>query len=374
MTRPHTLTSESVTEGHPDKVADYISDAVLDAHIAGDHTARVACETIVKSDQVILVGEITSGATVDLDAVVRQAIRDAGYTDPEQPFCAETVTITTHLTAQEEEIAQGVGARSLADLAPEKLGAGDQGMMFGYATDETPELMPLPILLAHRLTRGLAEARKTGEVDWLQPDGKSQVSVEYDGDRPVRVSHVLVSTQHAPELSEDLGPLRQWVREVLIPRALGDWFDPRLEPQINPLGSFAHGGPAADSGLTGRKIIVDTYGGAAPHGGGAFSGKDPTKVDRSGAYFARWAARQAVEQGIAPRALVQVSYVIGQPEPMSVDVRTFGRGDEQSAWKLLGTFDFRPGAIIRQLDLLRPIYRGTANYGHFGRGGLRWES
>ena len=357
----HVFTSESVSEGHPDKVSDYIADSILDAHLALDATSRVACEVLVKSGNVVLAGEITSRGTVDYDAVARQAIREIGYTDPAESFNADGVKITQLLTRQAGEIGQGV------DVG----GAGDQGIMFGYATDETPELMPLPILLAHKLARRLAEVRKTNEVAWLRPDSKTQVSVEYENNEPVAVRTVLVSTMHAGSVGQS--EIRQYVASALCPDVLAPWYSSDIEVLVNPTGSFVEGGPSADCGVTGRKIIVDTYGGMGRHGGGAFSGKDPSKVDRSGAYFCRFVARQIVKQGIARRAEVQVGYAIGRAEPVSVRVDTFGTGDSRAAEALVRTFDFRPRAIIERLDLLRPIYRQSTNYGHFGRAGLSWE-
>ncbi|HEX5521220.1 MAG TPA: methionine adenosyltransferase [Longimicrobiaceae bacterium] len=366
----YTFTSESVSEGHPDKVCDFIADSILDAHLAQDPTARVACEVLCKDGHVILAGEITSTAAVDHEAVARQAIREIGYTYADQPFRADDVKIITLLSAQAPEIAQGVNATT--SQAGEQ-GAGDQGIMFGYATAETPELMPVPILLAHRLSRALAEQRKRRAAAWLRPDAKTQVSVEYEGNTPLRVTHVLVSTQHSPDV--DQATIAAFVREALVPEALGGWHGgEQVKVMINPTGSFVQGGPSADAGVTGRKIIVDSYGGVGRHGGGAFSGKDPSKVDRSGAYFCRYVARQVVQQGLAERAEVQVAYAIGRARPVSVLVNTFGTGDERAAEQYVTeNFDFRPAAIIERLDLLRPIYRGTTNYGHFGRAGLPWE-
>jgi S-adenosylmethionine synthetase len=360
------FTSESVTEGHPDKVADLISDSVLDACLEIDPGARVACETLVKGGDVVLAGEVTlagGAGELDWDGVVRDAIRRAGWVDPEEPFNADGVAIRSLITPQEPEIGRAVGTGDI--------GAGDQGLMFGYATDETPELLPLPILLAHRLSRALADARKRGEAPWLRPDGKTQVSVEYRNGQPERVVAVLVSTQHAVGALEIA---RDHLRDHLVPTALGDRFDPGILLLLNPAGEFTRGGPSVDAGLTGRKIIADTYGGLARHGGGAFSGKDPSKVDRSGAYFCRWLARQVVERGIARRAEIQVSYAIGRPQPVAVAVETFGSGDERAAADLVARFDFRPAAIIERLGLNRPIYRDTTNYGHFGRHGLPWET
>ena len=359
---PHVFTSESVSEGHPDKVCDFIADSILDAHLAQDPHARVACEVLVKDGDVVLAGEISSRATVDHEAVARRAIAEIGYVDPREPFHADGVRVTTLLSRQAGEIAQGV------DVG----GAGDQGIMFGYASDETPELMPLPILLAHRLARALADDRRAGRVAWLRPDAKTQVSVAYDGATPVAVRTVLVSTQHAADVDQDA--IRAYVADVLVPRALGAWRHAGIEILVNPTGSFVVGGPSADAGVTGRKIIVDTYGGAGRHGGGAFSGKDPSKVDRSGAYFGRFVARQVVASGLARRAEVQVAYAIGRAAPVSVRVDTFGTGDARAAAAFVRDgFDFRPAAIIERLGLRRPIYRGTTNYGHFGRAGLPWE-
>jgi S-adenosylmethionine synthetase len=362
------FSSESVSEGHPDKVSDFIADSVLDAYLAGDPRSRVACEVLCKSDAVVLAGEITSGAEVDHEAVVREAVREIGYTDPAEPFNADGLRVIQMLTRQSPEIDQGVTAATSLDG---EQGAGDQGIMFGYATDETPELMPLPILLAHRLTRGLAEDRKAGLQPWLRPDSKSQVTVLYEGNRPVEVTDLLISTQHSAAVSRDA--ILSYVSESLAPRVLGGWFHKGIKINVNPTGSFIHGGPSADCGVTGRKIIVDTYGGAGHHGGGAFSGKDPSKVDRSGAYFCRSVARQLVAAGLARKAEIQVAYAIGVARPTSVKVETFGTGDARAAVEFVSRFDFRPSAIVEQLDLLRPIYRQTTNYGHFGRPGLPWE-
>jgi S-adenosylmethionine synthetase len=365
--RPHTFTSESVSEGHPDKVADGIADAILDAHLEQDPTARVACEVLCKGNRVVIAGEITSAASVDHEEVVRRVVREIGYTDADQPFRADALEILSFLSEQAPEIGRGVDGASDAGAQ----GAGDQGIMFGYATDETPELMPLPILLAHRLGSVLAAHRKSGDPGWLRPDAKTQVSVRYHGTEPVEVTDVLVSTQHAPGTGAKL--IGEWVNRVLLPEALGAWYHDRLRVLVNPTGSFVQGGPSADAGVTGRKIIVDTYGGAGRHGGGAFSGKDPSKVDRSGAYFCRYAARQVVSRGLARRAEVQVAYAIGRAKPVSVRVDTFGTGDDRAAEDLVGGLDFRPSAIIEQLELLRPIYRATTNYGHFGKPDLTWE-
>jgi S-adenosylmethionine synthetase len=366
----YTFTSESVSEGHPDKVCDTIADSILDAYLAQDPRSRVACEVLVKENRVVLAGEITSNGTVDHEAVVRQAIREIGYTDADQVFRADNVEILSFLTAQSPEIAQGVDEDT--SLSGEQ-GAGDQGIMFGYATDETPQLMPLPIFLAHRLARILAEHRKAGTVDWLRPDSKTQVSVVYENDRPVKVTDVLVSTQHSADLDRET--IRHFIATTVVPAGLEGWYHDEIEILVNPTGSFVHGGPSADAGVTGRKIIVDTYGGAGRHGGGAFSGKDPSKVDRSGAYFCRFVAREVVKAGLARRAEVQVAYAIGVAQPISVKVDTFGTGDANAAAEWVrNNFDFRPGAIVEKLNLLRPIYRGTTNYGHFGKAELPWEA
>ncbi len=357
------FTSESVSEGHPDKVCDYIADSVLDACLAQDPHSHVACEVLAKTNFVVLAGEITSAAELDFSAIVRRAVSEVGYTDPSEPFCADTLFLQQLITRQCPQIAQGVNR--------EDQGAGDQGIMFGYATDETPELMPLPILLAHRLARTLAEDRRGDGPGWLRPDSKTQVSVHYEDSVPLAVTDVLVSTQHAPDVSQE--QIHTYVKEELLPKALGKWLDPKIRLKVNPTGSFSMGGPSVDCGLTGRKIMVDTYGAMARHGGGAFSGKDPSKVDRSAAYFCRYIARQLVKEGLARRAEIQVSYAIGVAQPISVKVDTFGTGDARAAGAFVRGFDFRPAAIIERLDLLRPIYRQTTNYGHFGKPDLPWE-
>ncbi|MCL4809108.1 MAG: methionine adenosyltransferase [Thermoanaerobaculia bacterium] len=365
------LTSESVTEGHPDKVCDLIADAILDANIGPDENARVACEVLCKKDRVVLAGEMTSKAGLkraDYEEIVRATIDGIGYTDPAEPFHAKGVKVLNFLTRQSREI--GGAVKKATDAKKRDQGAGDQGIMFGYATTETPELLPLPIVLAHRLTRGLAEARRNF-VPWLRPDGKSQVTVRYEGGVPKQVESVLISTQHSPEVTRE--EIAAWVEKDLAPKALDGWMRDGIRFIANPSGSFVLGGPTADAGVTGRKIIVDSYGGAARHGGGAWSGKDPSKVDRSGAYFCRWAARQVVKQGLAQRAEIQVSYAIGEARPMSVTVETFGTGDAKAAAALVGSFDFRPAAISERLNLRRPIYRSTTNYGHFGKPELPWE-
>jgi S-adenosylmethionine synthetase len=366
---PHVLTSESVSEGHPDKVCDAIADAILDAHLAVDPHARVACEVLCKSGLVVLAGEITSRARVDHVAVARETIRAIGYVEPGQAFHADTVEVLENVTTQSPDIGLGVDAGTSASG---EQGAGDQGIMFGYASDETPELMPLPILLAHRLSATLAEDRRAGRVGFLRPDAKTQVSVAYEDGRPAALTAVVVSTQHSPDVGQER--IRAYVRDDLAPRALDGWLRRDVPFYVNPTGSFVLGGPSADCGVTGRKIIVDTYGGAARHGGGAFSGKDPSKVDRSGAYFCRYVARRLVREGRARRAEIQVAYAIGVARPVSVKVDTFGTGPEDEARRFVEGFDFRPAAIIERLDLLRPLYRRTTNYGHFGRPGLPWES
>ncbi len=353
------FTSESVTEGHPDKIADQISDAILDAIIAEDPKARVACETFVTTGVAFVGGEITTTTYVPIPDIVRGTVEAIGYTDATYGFDAETCAVLSSIDRQSPDIAQGVDSG----------GAGDQGMMFGYATDETPELMPLPIMLAHALTRRLAEVRKSGELSWLRPDGKSQVTVEYEGDRPVRVHTVVVSTQHAPTIAHD--ELTQAVVQRVIRPVVKDWIV-GAEPtfHVNPTGRFVVGGPQGDAGLTGRKIIVDTYGGMARHGGGAFSGKDPSKVDRSASYAARWVAKNVVAAGLARRCEVQVAYAIGVVQPVSLLVNTFGTGtvpERVLEAAVREQFDLSPRGIIEALDLRNPIYKATAAYGHFGR-------
>jgi S-adenosylmethionine synthetase len=362
----YTFTSESVTEGHPDKVCDYIADSILDEHISLDARSHVACEVLCKEGHIVIAGEISSNGRVDHEKVARNAVREIGYTDTAEKFNAHTTRIQSLLSEQSREIDQGVSRDR-----KEEQGAGDQGIMFGYAADETPELMPLPILLAHRLARGLADDRRSGNWPWIRPDGKTQVSVVYEGNTPVAVSDVLVSTQHTSEVKGE--EILAYVSGTLAPRILGSWHRPEIRFLANPTGSFVLGGPSADCGVTGRKIIVDSYGGTGRHGGGAFSGKDPSKVDRSGAYFCRFIARQLVKSGVAKKAEIQVSYAIGVAQPVSVKVDTFGTGDDRAAAEFVKQFDFRPAAIIERLNLLRPIYRQTTNYGHFGKAGLPWE-
>ncbi len=366
MSQRHLFTSESVTEGHPDKVADQISDSVLDAILAVDPNGRVACETLVTTGLAMIAGEITTQTWVDIPRIARRTIRDIGYTSAAYGFDHETCAVVTSIDEQSRDIAQGVDPG----------GAGDQGLMFGYACRETDVLMPLPITLAHRLTRRLAAVRKNGTLPWVRPDGKSQVTVEYEGDRPVKVHTVVVSTQHDPGVPD----LRERIiAEVIAPElAALDLDTDGVIHHVNPTGSFVVGGPQGDCGLTGRKIIVDTYGGSAPHGGGAFSGKDPTKVDRSACYAARWAAKNVVAAALAERCQIQVAYAIGVAEPVSVMVTTFGTGrvpDGRLAAAVSKVFDLTPRGIIEALDLRRPIYRPTAAYGHFGRdeAGFTWE-
>jgi S-adenosylmethionine synthetase len=353
------FTSESVTEGHPDKVADQISDAVLDSILAGDPIARVACETMVTTGIATIFGEITTSTYVHMPRIVRDTIERIGYTDATYGFDHKTCAVMTSIDEQSHDIAQGV------DVG----GAGDQGMMFGYATDETPELMPMPISLAHALTRALSDKRKSGALPWLRPDGKAQVTVVYKGDRPVAVDTVVVSTQHSPDIAPDA------LRDAIIAEIIEPTIDPglRTEPityHINPTGRFVVGGPQGDAGLTGRKIIVDTYGGMGRHGGGAFSGKDPSKVDRSASYAARWVAKNIVAAGLARRVEVQLAYAIGVAEPVSVMVESFGSGvvpDDELERAVRSVFDLTPAAIISHLELRHPIYLDTASYGHFGR-------
>ena len=383
MANKFVFSSESVGEGHPDKVADLISDSVLDACLAQDRFSRVACETMVKSNMVILAGEITIpkigqkpiDTVLNVGQIVRDAIREIGYTNDDDVFHADRVFINNYLTTQSPDISQGVDAKKVKGKKTAEQGAGDQGLMFGYACLETPELMPTPVMFAHRLGRRLTQLRKSGKVPWLRPDAKSQVSIRYENDRPVAVENVVISTQHTADVSHreiESFLIENVIRKVIPKRMLTR----RTQFLINPTGRFVVGGPQGDSGLTGRKIIVDTYGGWGRHGGGAFSGKDPSKVDRSAAYMCRWVAKNIVAAGLADLAELQVAYAIGHPEPVSVYVDTMGTGkvsDERIARAVKKVFGFKPAEIIRQLNLLRPIYRQTTNYGHFGKAGLPWE-
>ena len=375
------VTSESVTEGHPDKLADRISDAILDAIISRDTKARVAAETLVKTGMVLVAGEISTKAYVHLPDLVRKTVKEVGYTRAKFGFDGDTCAVLSAIDEQSPDIAGGVNTsyevRVLGSTEPyDQVGAGDQGLMFGYATRETEELMPLPITLAHKLTMRLAEVRKSGALPYLRPDGKAQVTVAYDGDKPLYVETVVLSAQHAPEVDQDE------IREDLIEQVIRQAIPAALLREetrylINPSGRFVLGGPHGDAGLTGRKIIVDTYGGAVPHGGGAFSGKDPTKVDRSGAYYARYMAKNIVAAGLAERALVEVAYAIGKARPVGLRVESYGTGkldDERLTAVTRQVFDPRPLAIIEELELLRPIYTTTSAYGHFGRDGFPWEA
>jgi S-adenosylmethionine synthetase len=377
------FTSESVTEGHPDKICDQISDAVLDAIYEQDPQARVACETSVATGMVLVMGEISTKCYVDIPKVVRNTIREIGYDRAKYGFDCDTCAVLTSINEQSADIALGVDkaleakAGEMSEEQLQAIGAGDQGMMFGYACDETPELMPMPITLAHKLTKRLTEVRKDKTVSYLRPDGKSQVTVEYDGDRPVRVDTVVISTQHSAEVSHETIE-KDIMENVIKPVIPAELLDSKTKYFINPTGRFVVGGPQGDSGLTGRKIIVDTYGGYARHGGGAFSGKDPTKVDRSAAYAARYVAKNIVAAGIAKKCEVQLAYAIGVAKPVSILVDTFGTAaiPEEKISELVGKhFDLRPAAIIQKLDLRRPIYKKTAAYGHFGRNDadFTWE-
>ncbi len=385
MTSPKLMfTSESVSEGHPDKLCDQISDAVLDACLAQDPRSRVACETATKTGFVVLLGEITTNANFNYDELARKVINEIGYDASEKGFDGNSCGVLVAIAKQSGDIAMGVDkaleAKSgeMTEAEIEAIGAGDQGMMFGYACNETPTLMPLPIYLSHKLVRRQSEVRKNGTLPWLRPDAKSQVTVEYSYGKPKRIDTVLISTQHAPEISQE--EIRaEVIKHIIDPIIPAELRDAEMKIYVNPTGRFVIGGPQGDAGLTGRKIIVDTYGGMGRHGGGAFSGKDPTKVDRSAAYAARWAAKNVVAAGLADRCEIQVAYAIGVAHPLSVNVETFGTGkigDEKIAELVQAHFDLRPGAIIRDLNLRRPIYRQTAAYGHFGRDDVQlpWEN
>jgi S-adenosylmethionine synthetase len=379
MAHRYIFSSESVTEGHPDKVCDTISDRILDACLAQDNHSRVACETLAKGNLVVIAGEITTNAKFDYVEEVRSAIRGIGYVHEDSLFNAETCLVMQALSRQSRDIAQGVDAKAAEGKETDEQGAGDQGLMFGFAVRETPELMPAPIQLSHKLGRELTRLRKTGELPWLRPDAKTQVSVEYEGFTPIRVTAVVISTQHSPDVKH------KEIRETLIERVVRkivpvELIDNQTRYLINPTGRFVIGGPEGDSGLTGRKIIVDSYGGMGRHGGGAFSGKDPSKVDRSAAYMGRYVAKNIVAAGLADRCEIQFAYAIGHPDPVSICVNTFGTSsvaESKIEEAVSQVFSFKPAAIIQQLDLLRPIYSKTTNYGHFGReddlNALTWE-
>ena len=371
MSRSYLFTSESVSEGHPDKIADQVSDAILDAYIAQDSASRVACETLTKTGLVMVAGEITSNATIETEEIVRNVIIDIGYDHSDKGFDGRTCAVINGLGKQSGDIAQGVDR-----AAPEEQGAGDQGLMFGYATNETSTFMPAPIIYSHLLLEKHAELRKAGQLDWARPDAKSQLTFRYENDRPVGIEAVVLSTQHSPDISEQ--DLHEAIMELVIKPVLPTrWITPDTRYHINPTGRFVIGGPMGDCGLTGRKIIVDTYGGMARHGGGAFSGKDPSKVDRSAAYAARYVAKNLVAAGLADRCEVQVSYAIGVAEPTSVSVETFGTNrvsEDRIVAAINANFDLRPYGIMSMLDLIKPIYRPTAAYGHFGRDEFSWEA
>src|ERR1051326_3512652 len=377
MSKNFIFSSESVGEGHPDKVCDTISDAVLDACLAQDPSSLVACETYAKSNLVVVGGEITTKAKLDFNAIARQAIREIGYTHDDDVFHAERVLILNAVTTQSQDIAQGVDARKAEGKETAEQGAGDQGLMFGYATAETPELMPAPIMYAHQLGRALTKIRKSGKVKWLRPDAKSQVSVRYVNDQPVAITNVVISTQHSADVEHET--IKEFCIEEVIKKTLPKHLVTKeTKFLINPTGRFVVGGPQGDTGLTGRKIIVDSYGGMGRHGGGAFSGKDPSKVDRSAAYMGRYVAKNIVAAGLASSAEIQFAYAIGYPDPVHVCVNTFGTGvvkDEDIERAVCEVFSFKPAAIIKQLNLLRPIYSKTTNYGHFGKNDpdITWE-
>ncbi|HWQ93317.1 MAG TPA: methionine adenosyltransferase [Clostridia bacterium] len=377
MSKNYIFSSESVGEGHPDKVCDTISDAVLDACLKQDPTSRVACETYAKSNLVVVGGEITTKAKLDFNAITREAIREIGYVNDDDVFHADKVLVMNAITSQSPDIAQGVDARKAKGKDTSEQGAGDQGLMFGYATTETPELMPAPIMYAHQLGRVLTKIRKAGKVKWLRPDAKSQVSVRYIDNRPVAITNIVISTQHSADVSHDT--IKEFCIEEIIRKTLPkELITSETKFLINPTGRFVVGGPQGDTGLTGRKIIVDSYGGMGRHGGGAFSGKDPSKVDRSAAYMGRYVAKNIVAAGLAATAEIQFAYAIGYPDPVSVCVNTFGTGtvsDEDIERAVCQVFSFKPAQIIKQLNLLRPIYSKTTNYGHFGKTdpAITWE-
>ncbi len=377
MSRRSIFSSESVGEGHPDKVCDTISDAVLDACLTQDPTSRVACETYAKSNVVVVGGEITTRASLDYTALVRQAIRDIGYTNDDDIFHADRVFVMNIITSQSPDIAQGVDARAAAGKDTDEQGAGDQGLMFGYACNETPELMPAPVMFAHRLGRAITKIRKAGVMNWLRPDAKTKVSVIYEGQKIIGISNVVISTQHAESVTHET--IRSFLIDEVIRKELpGELITKDTQFLINPTGRFVVGGPQGDTGLTGRKIIVDTYGGMGRHGGGAFSGKDPSKVDRSAAYMGRYVAKNVIASGLADRCEVQFAYAIGYPDPVSVNVNTFGTNhvaEEKIEKAVTEVFSFKPAHIVRDLDLLRPIYLKTTNYGHFGKADpdITWE-
>jgi len=377
MSKNYIFSSESVGEGHPDKVCDTISDAVLDACLAQDLRSRVACETYAKSNLVVVGGEITTSAKLDFNQIARDAIREIGYTHDDDVFHADKVLIMNAITSQSPDIAQGVDAKKAKGKETAEQGAGDQGLMFGYACNETPELMPAPIMYAHQLGRVLTKVRKSGKVKWLRPDAKSQVSVRYENDQPVEIVNVVISTQHAHDV--DHATIKEFCIEEIIKKTLPkNLLTKNTKFLINPTGRFVVGGPQGDTGLTGRKIIVDSYGGMGRHGGGAFSGKDPSKVDRSAAYMGRYVAKNIVAAGLATSAEIQFAYAIGYPDPVSVCVNTFGTGvvsDEAIERAVCEVFSFKPADIIKQLNLLRPIYGKTTNYGHFGKNdpAITWE-
>lgn len=379
MNRQVLFSSESVTEGHPDKVCDLIADTILDRAIEGDKDSRVACEVFATTGMVMVMGEFTTETYIDIPKTVRGVVRDIGYTNAGEGFDADTCAVLTSIDEQSKDISDGVTTalerRENSKDSYDEVGAGDQGMMFGYATKETPQLMPLPIMLAHGITRKLAEVRKSGELDFLRPDGKAQVTVLYENGRPVKVDTVVVSTQHTESVSQkelQKAVRERIVREVIAPELL----DKNTKFYVNPSGRFVIGGPHGDTGLTGRKIIVDTYGGMCPHGGGAFSGKDPTKVDRSASYYARYVCKNIVAAGLADRVQLQVAYAIGKANPVSLNIDAFGTAkvdEDRILAAIKRVFDFRPAAIIENLKLRRPIYAATTNYGHFGKSDLEWE-